>query len=61
MLKSETLLNGIELRRWWRWARQHPGALFLGAVVLAVLMAPHPQGKSRPATDLDADETPLFI
>ena len=61
MLDSEGFFGGSRPLRWWRWARKHPGALFLGAVVLAVLVAPHPWGKSRPAVDLDADETPLFI
>lgn len=61
MVNSKTLLGEIEPPRWWRWARQHPGTLLLGAMVLAVLLVPHPWTKHRPAADTDADETPLFI
>lgn len=61
MLSLETFFDGFEPRRWWRWARQHPGTMLLGAMVLAVLVVPYPWGKGRPAADLEADETPLFI
>ncbi len=61
MFNSKTLFGGFEASRWWRWARKHPGTLLLGAMVLAVLLAPHPRAKQQPTADTDADETPLFI
>jgi hypothetical protein len=61
MFHSKTFWDEIEPRRWWRWARKHPGTLLLGAMVLTVLLVPHPWAKHRPAADTDADETPLFI
>ncbi len=61
VFKSKTVVKENEPPRWWRWARQHPGTLLLGAMVLAVLLAPHPRAKNQPAADMDADETPLFI
>ncbi len=59
MLDSEKLRS--KPQRWWRWARQHPTAILFGALVLGVLIAPHPWSKNAPMADLDADETPLFI
>jgi len=61
MSNSKALFGEIEASRWWRWARQHPGTLLLGAVVLAALLVPHPWTKHRPAAEADVDETPLFI
>jgi hypothetical protein len=61
MFDLEMLFGGSKPPRWWRWARKHPGALLLGAVVLAVLLGPHPWAKHPPAAERDADETPLFI
>jgi len=60
-LLGEILLGEIEPPRWWRWVRQHPGTLLLGAMVLAVLLLPHPWTEHQAAADSDADETPLFI
>ena len=61
MFESEKLGDRSKAPRWWRWALEHPGALVLGGMVLAVLLAPRPWAEHRPAADWDADETPLFI
>ncbi len=61
MFKSKTVFEENEPPRWWRWARQHPGALLLAGIVLVALLAPHPRAKNGPPADMDADETPLFI
>jgi hypothetical protein len=61
MSNRKRLLGGFELSRCWRWARKHPGALLLGAVILAALIAPPPWPRQQPVADTDADETPLFI
>lgn len=61
MFKSEKLFDRSKPPRWWRWARKHPGTLLLGAMVLAVLLAPRPWAEHRAPADKDADETPLFI
>ena len=61
MFHSKTLFGGFSWPRWWRWARQHPGTVLLGAMVLAALLVPHPWTRQRAAADTDPDETPLFI
>jgi hypothetical protein len=60
MANGKPFWGRFEPSRWWRWARKHPGALLLGAVVLTALLAP-PWGKQQPLADTDSDETPLFI
>jgi len=61
MFNGKTLLGGFEPSRWWRWARDHPGTLFLGAMVLTALLALPPWARQKPVADTDPDETPLFI
>jgi hypothetical protein len=61
MFDAKTLLDGLEPSRWWRWAREHPGTLLLGAMVLAALVAPPSWTRQQPVADTDPDETPLFI
>ena len=61
MPELQRLENRSKAPRWWCWALKHPGALLLGGIVLAVLLAPRPWPEHPPAADRDADETPLFI
>lgn len=61
MYKEVTDSAWFRADRLWQWARQHPGTVMVGALLLAFLLVPHSQAKNRPIADFDADETPLFI
>ncbi|HEV2178057.1 MAG TPA: hypothetical protein VGW33_12800 [Terriglobia bacterium] len=51
----------FSLDRLWKWVRQHPGSLVVGAALLAALLASRPRTTAPPSADTDAEETPLFI
>ncbi len=44
----------------WNWIRDHPGALVIGALFLAALLAT-PTHRERPPADLTAEDVPLFV
>ena len=59
--RHELDFDWLPLDRLWKWTREHPGTVMMGALLLAALVFPHSKSTQVPAPDSDTDEAPLFI